>query len=213
MLVDVYKVDFGFYIDVTDTSYTSEASRRNNKIDWKPLLVYAHPEYLYAEDILSNKEKTIWQIKYKNKSLMQLQGKTALPMNFDGFLNTDVYTADEEIKDKTSGYGRLIFSNDTMTVAGYLCKQAVIRYWTKEGWVDTKEGETSIWYCPQLPRFYLPGYDYLQKIPGMALLILDDLAYGERKGIEAKAVVKLKKTVSFFDVPKGTFVMYPPSIK
>lgn len=213
--LDVYKIDYGFYSKATDTSIISEVpmqvqQERMEKARWKPLSVYAHSDYLYAEDVSISNEKTIWQINYKTKDLMQLQGKMALPMNFDGFLNGRIFFPHEAITDSTHAFGILTLTDDTMTVAGYRCKRAVIQF-TEQAWDegDTK-AEITVWYCPQLPKFYLPGYEYLQKIPGAALLVANDRGYGEAKGIIAKAVVKQKKPVSFFKLPKGTIILYPP---
>lgn len=214
-LLDVYKIEYGFYIKATDNSPASEIpmhveQERMEKADWRPLQVYAHTEYLYAKEISHGYEENTWLLQYKTKSLWKLGSKMAFPMNFDGFLNTDVYTTDEQVADSTYGYGRITFTEDTMTVAGYLCRRAIIHY-TKDAWGegDTKN-ETTVWYCPQLPKFYLPEYEYLQKIPGAALLIWHDRGYGQVEGEIALKVTKQKKPGSFFQLPKGTNILYPP---
>lgn len=216
-LLDAYKVDFGFYIKATDTNNPSEVpmhveQERMEKAGWKPLVVYAHPEYLYAEDILPNGDETIWQIKYKIKRLMELRGKMALPMNFDELMKTNVYLTDEGFPERWKKHGGTTLTNDTITVAGHLCKRAVINYTPDAVRPGDTKLETTVWYCPELPRFYLPSFEYLQKIPGMALLVYSDRGHGEIKGIVAKNVVKLKKPASFYQLPKGTFIMYPPEI-
>jgi hypothetical protein len=44
-----------------------------------------------------------------------------------------------------------------------------------------------------LSRFYLPWFEYVQEIPGMALLIYNDWGYDLIEGYKAMSVVKLQK--------------------
>src|SRR5688572_26607803 len=72
-LLDVYKVDFGHYIGSAETSTPMYAEmEQKDKAFQKPLTVYAHPKYLYAEDSGEKNNKTTWQVNYPAKKLMQL---------------------------------------------------------------------------------------------------------------------------------------------
>ena len=133
-LLDVYKVDFGYYAQSIDTSRVSETPvmtemKRMEKVGQTLLQVYAHPEYLHAKHHwISNEEAEVWLVQYKTGKLFQLLKSEALVMDFGYHMRTNVVLPREGFPERWKVHGRITFTNDTMTVAGYLCKRAVIKY-------------------------------------------------------------------------------------
>src|SRR5690606_4815062 len=66
----------------------------------------------------------------------------------------------------SSADGKLRFSDETMEIHGFSCKKAIL-----EMNVGDVKQDMTIWYAEKLPKLFWGEYDYLEKIPGMALKI------------------------------------------
>ncbi len=95
----------------------------------------------------------------------------------------------------TSADAEVVFTDEVRTVAGYPCKQALLQI--------SAEGTTQqivVWYTEALPPLYWGEYDYLERIPGLALKIGTD-ATGAEIGIEASSVEQVMVDAAWFEVP------------
>jgi hypothetical protein len=70
-----------------------------------------------------------------------------------------------------------------------------------------------IWYCPELPPYYLPPFSFLQKIPGAALMISMQDTGGRTEYLRATRITKQQKDISFFKPSKDIRILYPPKLK
>lgn len=211
--LDIYRISFeayrGYIADEPVRPLPKPAGKGRNA----PLVIYAHPDYVLAREQKPGAEQTAWIIQYQEPSVMEIHGKMALPMNPGIQLATNVYAADEPVADSAVDYGVVSLLPDTMRIAGYLCKKAVIRYTPAPIPGNDEHRDVEIWYTPDLPVFYLPPFSYLQKIPGAALCIATERGNGLKDGYIATKTGRQQVPRSFFDVPEGVQIMYPPKLK
>ena len=213
-LLDVYQIDFAHYAEKQEgINYTPEyleayeTSQRLITAGKLPFTIYAHADYGYQVE--RSIDTTIGIMQYRADKFMRIHGKTALMLGFKDLSGHDFYYASEAITDSNKVYAVITLTDDTMTVAGYSCRLAVVSYSsTAVRYGDTKM-DMELWYAPGLPAFYGSGFDYLQKIPGAALFIVYDTGQNIRLGYKAKTVLKQKKPLSFFELPEGTEIIYP----
>lgn len=218
-------------LDVYKISFDPTAKSGRNKTLGASMTVCYHPDYLHATQTNSDGKKTSWLIRHPKKMLLQIDGKQGLPLNYATQLKTNVYLPGETIDSAANtkkpadagdwdneneyngpGIGHISFTEDTLTVAGYVCQKAVIAYKFPG---QCKVGEilkTTVWYSPQLPPFYLPPFTFLQKIPGAALMICMEDSGGATACYIASSVAKEKKPVSFFKPANDIQIMYPPKL-
>lgn len=211
--LDIYQISFEAYHEHIADEPVRNLPKPAGKSRSTPLVVYAHPDYVLAREQKPGAEKTTWIIQYREPSVMEIHGTMALPMNPEIQLATNVYAADEPVGDSTGDYGVVSLLPDTMSIAGYLCKKAVIRYTPAPIPGDEEHQAVEIWYTPDLPPFYLPPFSYLQKIPGATLRVAIEKGAGLKDGYVAMKISRKQVPPSFFDVPKGVHIMYPPKLK
>lgn len=89
---------------------------------------------------------------------------------------------------------KMELKNETMTIAGQLCRKAIF--------TNPEQGEQTItvWYAAALPRLYWQKYSYLKNIPGCALSI-GTVSKGLNVGIKAGKIEKVNTSESFFQPP------------
>ena len=216
--LDVYKIEF-------TTSSKKQASA---------MVAYCHPEYLYATQTDDDKKKTSWLVWYHAEKLLKIEDQQGLPLNYKKQLKTNVYlsgapidtTIDNQLTGNDSygewdneneynmpGYGVLTFTRNTSAINGYLCQKAIIQYHLDAQCKGGVIRKTEIWYCPELPPYYLPPFSFLQKIPGAALMISMQDTGGKTEYLKARRITKQQKITSFFKPSKDIRIMYPPKLK
>lgn len=210
-LLDVHKIVVAHYAEKQEgISYSQKELDAYGEYKKGQVLftAYAHPDYLHAT--MQSINNTTWIIQYRNNKALQIAGGTALPMEYKNLFKDFFYYSDEQIADSSNGYGIVTLTEDTLTVAGYGCKRAIVHF--IPGPLKRAEGTITgeVWYSPELPAFYLPSFDYLRKIPGAALYISVDMGQNMKLGYRATGVEKERKPLSFFDLPEGMNVLYPP---
>ena len=212
-MFDVYKMDYVQY---------REGRPDNNVVDpafipAKPTLelftisVFASKDHLLAIDRYSKKDSTVWLVHNPKKELWELRGKMALPLNYEEYLPANVFREDETADTTLKDYGILKFSADTLTLNGYLCKKATIEVAGTNVSPEEAKRFIHIWYCPDLPAFRWPTMNHLQKIPGAFLMTKLDIGWGPVECMKIRKITKLKKPATFFDIPKGMDILYPPA--
>ncbi|WP_028297065.1 WG repeat-containing protein [Olivibacter sitiensis] len=96
----------------------------------------------------------------------------------------------------SSDDGQLVLDGQTKQIAGISCKKATLRFQAGDAQQDLV-----IWYAPALPKLVWGEYNYLDRIPGMALGI-GTLTNGMEIGIQAKTVKEELVDDSLFTVPE-----------
>lgn len=213
-LLDVYRIIMAHDAQKQEgTTYTQEEMEvyENFKKGQILFTAYAHRDYLHATMQFIN--STIWIINYKENKALQIEGNQAFPLHYKDIFHNKFYDSHEPVTDSSNGYGIITLTEDTLTVAGYKCKRAIFSF--VPGVLRPSEGNINgeVWYSSEVPAFYLPGFDYLPKIPGAALYISFNMGHNMNLGYKAESVAKQKKPLSFFDLPKGVSILYPPGIK
>ena len=97
----------------------------------------------------------------------------------------------------SSADAEIVFTEEQQTIAGYTCKKALLHMAAGDA-----VGDVSIWYTEELPQLYWGEYDYLERIPGLALKITAE-TNGMEIGIVATEIKKVMVTADWFDVPDG----------
>ncbi|MDM8177343.1 MULTISPECIES: WG repeat-containing protein [Olivibacter] len=95
----------------------------------------------------------------------------------------------------SSADGKLRFSDETMEIHGFSCKKAIL-----EMNVGDVKQDMTIWYAEKLPKLFWGEYDYLEKIPGMALKISTN-TNGMDVGIKAASVKEELVDDTLFTIP------------
>ncbi|MBC9909348.1 hypothetical protein [Chitinophaga varians] len=218
-------------LEVRKITFTSTEKTAAGKKPSAGMTVYYHPDYLYATQTQSDGSATSWLLWHHAGRLLKIEGQQGLPLNYGLQLKTNVYLPGEAIDSSTTtekagndgdwdnaneyngpGYGKINFTNDTTTIAGYPCKKAVIHYVYPPQCADGLIRSITIWYNAELPPFFLPPFTCLQKIPGAALMMMVETFDGATDGYKATAVEKQQKTISFFRPSKDIRILYPPKL-
>lgn len=195
------------------------------------LAVTYSPAYLLATQNAGDGTSTSWLIWHERRMLLQIEGQQGLPMSYDIQLKTNVYLPGETIDTATAaaspkhsgewdnpneyngpGIGRISFTADTLTIAGYATSKAVIHYTYPPACTDGLIRRTTIWYSRELPPFCLPPFTCLQKIPGAALMICVETTDGGKAYYKATEVTRQQQPVSFFRPSKDVRILYPPKL-
>lgn len=216
--LDVYKIEFA----------------ASGKKQLAAMVAYCHPEYLYATQTGDDRKKTSWLVWYQAEKLLKIDGKQGLPLDYRKQLKTNVYLTgapidtaiDNQLADNESsgkwdneneynmpGYGTLTFTKNTAAIYGYLCQKAIIQYHLDAQCKVGMIRKIEIWYCPELPPYYLPPFSFLQKIPGAALMISMQDTGGRTEYLRATRITKQQKDISFFKPSKDIRILYPPKLK
>jgi len=87
------------------------------------------------------------------------------------------------------------FTDDTSHIAGFACKKAFMSIK-----VGKMTQNITIWYAPELPQVFWGEYDYLERIPGLALKISTE-TQGMDMGIVATTVKEDELDEEFFSLP------------
>lgn len=95
----------------------------------------------------------------------------------------------------SSADAKIRFTDDTMKIAGYLCKKALMG--VSVG--DTSQ-DVNIWYAEGLPKLFWGEYDYLEEIPGLAMKISTQTA-GMGLGVKVSSVEEALVDDTLFNVP------------
>ncbi|QJB38453.1 hypothetical protein HF324_11475 [Chitinophaga oryzae] len=207
---------------------SSEAAKDASKTAPALTVTYS-PEYLLATQNNGDGNATSWLIWHERQMLLQINDRQGLPMSYDIQLKTNVFLPGEAIDTAANitrhpgewdnvneyngpGTGRISFTTDTLTIAGYATGKAVINYSYPPACTDGLIRSTTIWYSRELPPFFLPSFTFLQKIPGAALMICIETTDGEKAYYKATEVTKQQQPVSFFRPSKDIRILYPPTL-
>ena len=87
------------------------------------------------------------------------------------------------------------FSDDTLTIAGHLCKKAVMRI--SAGY---EAQDMIIWYAENMPKLFWGEYDYLEDIPGLAMRIAT-VQHGMEIGVQVRDIHEESVDAALFEVP------------
>lgn len=213
-LLDVYQITMAHDAQKEEgTTYTQEEIEvyENFKKGQVLFTAYAHRDYLHATMQFIN--STIWIINYKEDKALQIEGNQAFPVHYKDIFHNKFYDSREPVTDSSNGYGIITLTEDTLTVAGYKCKRAIVSFVPGVLRPSERNITGEVWYSPEVPAFYMPGFDYLPKIPGAALYIYFNMGNNLNLGYKAESVSREKKPLSFFDLPKGVSILYPPAIE
>lgn len=202
-----------------------------NKEQNPSMVAYCHPEYLFATQTAFDQKQTSWLVWYGAERLMKIEDKQGIPLNYRKQLKNNVYLEDAPIDTAIDnqqanspghgawdneneylmpGYGVLTPTDDTTTIESYLCRKAVIQYHLDAGCKVGMIRRIEIWYTMDLPRYYLPPFPFLQKIPGAMLMVAIQDTGGETTCLRATSITKERKDISFFRPSKDLHILYPP---
>ncbi|GAA4803340.1 hypothetical protein GCM10023231_35420 [Olivibacter ginsenosidimutans] len=90
---------------------------------------------------------------------------------------------------------KIHLTEDTMTIAGYVCKKAIM-----EVAVGEEAPQITIWYAENLPKLFWGEYDYLEDIPGLTMKV-STKANGMDVGIKVGSVKETLVDNQIFEIP------------
>lgn len=94
----------------------------------------------------------------------------------------------------TTGLSYTIIKGKTKKIANYNCKLAVFEV----GIPGSSNQQIEVWFTDKIPSLYWGEYDYLEKIPGVALHISS-----MGIGIQAQQITVEKNDPTLFEIPAG----------
>lgn len=95
----------------------------------------------------------------------------------------------------SSADGKLRFTDDTITIANYICKKALMSISMGDNTQDI-----IIWYAENLPKLFWGEYDYLENIPGLPMKV-STLTHGMEVGIKVTSLSEELVDDALFRVP------------
>jgi len=95
----------------------------------------------------------------------------------------------------SSADGKIRFTDDTTTIAGHVCRKALMAMEVGDNTQDI-----IIWYAENLPKLFWGEYDYLEKIPGLTMKV-STLTHGMEVGMKVTSLSEELVDDELFNVP------------